>query len=64
MTILYKAVPERGLIWQAIFAERTSDLPLHVRPSRPNRVGSLPRRGNHCGSANFSLATLCGRDAR
>jgi glyoxylate/hydroxypyruvate reductase A len=32
MTILYKADPERGLIWQAIFAERAPDLPFLIWP--------------------------------
>lgn len=32
MTILYKADPERGLIWQAIFAELAPDLPFHIWP--------------------------------
>jgi glyoxylate/hydroxypyruvate reductase A len=32
MTILYKADPERGLIWKAIFAERASDLPFRIWP--------------------------------
>ena len=32
MTILYKADPERGLIWQAIFAERAPDLPFRIWP--------------------------------
>jgi glyoxylate/hydroxypyruvate reductase len=32
MTILYKADPERGLIWQAIFAELSPDLPFRIWP--------------------------------
>jgi glyoxylate/hydroxypyruvate reductase A len=32
MSILYKADPERGLIWQAIFAGRAPDLPFHLWP--------------------------------
>jgi len=32
MTILYKADPERGLIWQAIFAECAPDLPFRIWP--------------------------------